>query len=57
MFDLRTITNPTITIEITPAELANNIGLTLADRIIDRFEIKYKKYKMKYLNLVKQVKL
>ena len=50
-FDLRTIRNPRFTIEITPSDLANNIGLTLADRIIDKFEKKYRKYKMKYLNL------
>jgi len=39
------------TIEITPEELAYNIGLTVEDRIIDQFEYKYKKYKTKYLNL------
>jgi hypothetical protein len=39
------------TIEITPEELAYNIGLTVKDRIIDQFEYKYKKYKTKYLNL------
>jgi hypothetical protein len=56
-FDLRKILDSIskdISIEITPLELANNIGLTLADRIIDTFEKKYRKYKMKYLNLLKQ---
>ena len=52
VFNLRTIRYPAYTIEITPSELADNIGLTLADRIIDKFEIKYRKYKMKYLNLI-----
>jgi len=50
-FDLRKI-NHVRTIEITPSDLAYNIGLTLDDRIIDKFEKKYKKYKIKYLNLV-----
>ena len=56
VFNLRTIRYAPYTIEITPSELADNIGLTLADRIIDKFEIKYRKYKMKYLNLVAKLK-
>ena len=58
-FDIRKLLDSIskdISIEITPLELANNIGLTLADRIIDTFEKKYRKYKMKYLNLLKQFK-
>lgn len=55
-FDLRTISPSIYRIEITPKDLANNIGLTLEDRIIDKFENKYKKYKMKYLNLVSKLK-
>jgi hypothetical protein len=51
-FDLNIIYTSKYTIEITPSELANNIGLNLADRIIDTFEKKYRKYKMKYLKLV-----
>jgi len=55
-FNLRTISPSGYTIEITPAELAYNIGLTLEDRMIDKFEKKYKKYKIKYLNLVSKLK-
>ena len=55
LFDLRTIKKGMYTIEITPYELATNLGLTVADRIIDKFEKKYKKYKIKYLNLVSKL--
>ena len=55
-FDLTKISPSGYTIEITPAELAYNIGLTLEDRMIDKFEKKYKKYKIKYLNLVSKLK-
>jgi len=52
-FDLRKeIKYLKFTIEITPALLAYNIGLNEADRIIDKFEYKYRKYKIKYLNLL-----
>lgn len=44
------------TINITPEQLAINIGLRIEDRIIDRFEKKYLKYKQKYLNLSKLLK-
>lgn len=54
-FNLIKNTSKKYTIEITPSELAYNIDLTLADRITDEFEKKYKKYKMKYLNLVSQL--
>jgi len=57
-FNLKTviILKPKIKIDITPSDLAYNIGLTLDDRIIDKFEKKYKKYKIKYLNLVSKFK-
>jgi hypothetical protein len=54
-FNLRSIGQSGYTIEITPYELATNLGLTVADRIIDKFEKKYKKYKIKYLNLVSKL--
>jgi len=40
-------------INITPEQLAINIDLRIGDRIIDRFENKYLKYKQKYLKLSK----
>ena len=46
----RTHIVPTL-IKITPIQLAENIGLQMSDRIVDKFEIKYKKYKEKYLKL------
>jgi hypothetical protein len=42
-------------IPITPIQLADNIGLQMSDVIIDEFEIKYRKYKEKYLNLKNQI--
>jgi hypothetical protein len=38
-------------VSITPHVLAENIGFLWKDRIIDNYEIKYRKYKQKYLNL------
>jgi len=48
-FDL-TLYSPD-SIPITPIQLAENIGLQISDAIIDKFEIKYRKYKQKYLKL------
>ena len=42
-------------IPITPTQLANNIGLQMSDVIIDEYEIKYRKYKQKYLKLKNQI--
>jgi len=52
-FDLNSYA-PSI-IPITPIQLADNIGLQVLDRIVDKFEIKYKKYKEKYLKLKNQI--
>jgi hypothetical protein len=40
-----------VTIFIEPTELADNLGLSHADLITDKFEKKYLKYKLKYLQL------
>jgi tRNA A-37 threonylcarbamoyl transferase component Bud32 len=44
-----------VSIFITPTELADNIGIPLpGDDYYDKFEIKYRKYKAKYLKLKNQ---
>lgn len=55
-FNLEKLGSIKYTIEITPLELGYNIGLTLADRITDKFEKKYMKYKIKYLKLAGKLK-
>jgi len=49
-FNLNTMVQPNL-VSITPHVLAENIGFLWKDRIIDNYEIKYRKYKQKYLNL------
>lgn len=49
-----TLYNPS-TIPITPIQLAENIGLQMSDTIVDKFEIKYRKYKEKYLKLKNKI--